>query len=67
MPSPTVEWKRPELVVLVRSRPEESVLAGCKQPSSSGAMARFAGCKSVGLNGKGEEICQGSCSGQGTS
>jgi hypothetical protein len=23
-------WQRPELVVLVRSRPEEAVLAGCK-------------------------------------
>lgn len=26
-------WKKPELVVLARSRPEEAVLAGCKYPS----------------------------------
>ncbi len=29
-------WRRPELVVLVRSRPEEAVLAGCKYPGVAG-------------------------------
>ena len=29
-------WQRPELVVLVRSRPEEAVLAGCKYPGIAG-------------------------------
>jgi len=29
-------WRRPELTVLVRSRPEESVLAGCKGGGSIG-------------------------------
>ena len=24
-------WKKPELIVIVRCRPEENVLAGCKQ------------------------------------
>jgi hypothetical protein len=36
-------WKKPELVVLVRSRPEEAVLAACKA-SGGGAGA-------VGPNG----------------
>jgi hypothetical protein len=27
-------WKKPELVVLVRARPEESVLQACKIPNS---------------------------------
>jgi hypothetical protein len=26
------EWKTPELIVLVRSKPEEAVLAVCKAP-----------------------------------
>ena len=26
-------WSRPELIVLVRSGPEEAVLAGCKSPA----------------------------------
>jgi len=29
-------WKKPELVVLVRGRPEEAVLAVCKDPSLGG-------------------------------
>jgi hypothetical protein len=29
-------WKKPELTVLVRSRPEEAVLAGCKTLGQSG-------------------------------
>ena len=29
------EWKTPELIVLVRSKPEETVLAGCKGGGST--------------------------------
>jgi len=29
-------WRRPELIVLLRTRPEEAVLAGCKYPGVSG-------------------------------
>jgi hypothetical protein len=28
-------WQKPEMTVLVRSRPEEAVLAACKQPGSA--------------------------------
>jgi len=46
-------WKTPELIVLVRSRPEEAVLTGCKisgsttQPQSteSGCMKGNKKCK----------------------
>jgi hypothetical protein len=31
------EWKSPELVVLVRSKPEEAVLAACKAGPASGS------------------------------
>ncbi len=31
------QWQRPELTVLVRSRPEEAVLTGCKSGTSSRA------------------------------
>jgi len=67
MTSPKAHWKTPEMLVLTRGRPEESVLTGCKMDVSSGVMAQFAGCKNVGLNGKKEVICQGPCQGQGTS
>ena len=32
------QWQKPQLVVLVRSKPEEAVLTGCKvdSPSSTG-------------------------------
>jgi len=33
-------WQRPELIVLVRSRPEEAVLAGCKIPSANSGPSR---------------------------
>jgi len=35
-------WRRPELVVLLRSRPEEAVLTSCKGPGIAG-MGRPAG------------------------
>ncbi len=30
MTGATRQWERPELVILLRGRPEENVLAGCK-------------------------------------
>jgi hypothetical protein len=40
------EWKTPELVVLVRSKPEEAVLKGCKTYPypGSGPDDLFQGC-----------------------
>ena len=32
------EWCEPELIVLVRSKPEEAVLAACKRIDLSGAV-----------------------------
>ena len=29
-------WEKPQLLVLVRSRPEERILAGCKRDPSAG-------------------------------
>ena len=29
-------WQKPELIILVRSRPEEAVLMGCKIATASG-------------------------------
>ena len=30
MPKHKLKWKKPQLIVLVRSKPEERVLSGCK-------------------------------------
>jgi hypothetical protein len=39
------EWKTPELIVLVRSNPEEAVLTACKNSTvSSGTSDWFANC-----------------------
>jgi hypothetical protein len=35
-------WKKPELVVLVRSRPEESVLEHCKSGATAGPYTEHA-------------------------
>ena len=49
-------WSEPELIVMVRSRPEEAVLAACKKAGGSGLNAAFgqcrttAGCKSCVAN-----------------
>jgi hypothetical protein len=41
-------WKKPELVVLVRSRPEESVLGFCKTGGAFGYADNVqVGCKNV--------------------
>ena len=45
-------WQKPELIVLVRSHPEEAVLAGCKISSSgSGANTRYFNCFPTPRNG----------------
>ena len=36
-------WLEPELIVLVRNKPEEAVLGACKVDSSPGARATIAG------------------------
>jgi hypothetical protein len=39
------EWKKPELIVMVRSKPEEAVLGACKVFPQVGAIASiFAWC-----------------------
>jgi hypothetical protein len=44
------EWKKPELIVLVRSKPEEAVLLACKHyPDVGSGASDFAfGCKLEG-------------------
>jgi hypothetical protein len=39
-------WAKPELIVLVRGRPEEAVLDKCRRPSESGPTGK--GCKTGG-------------------
>jgi len=43
-------WKKPELVVLTRSKPEEGVLSFCKwlAPNDSGPNAAAAACVLIG-------------------
>ncbi len=38
------KWEKPQLVVLVRGKPEESVLETCKTGTGPGPGAGFAGC-----------------------
>jgi len=41
-------WRRPELTVLVRSRPEEAVLAACKLGGAqAGPFVNHSSCKSA--------------------
>jgi hypothetical protein len=47
-------WRRPELIVLVRNRPEEAVLAGCKLTGAGGPPSAVSGCRTTNKNG----ICQ---------
>jgi hypothetical protein len=37
-------WSRPELIVLVKGKPEEAVLAACKTEGSSGPNVNFGAC-----------------------
>jgi hypothetical protein len=41
------KWEQPELIVLVRSRPEEIVLGTCKIGESIGPLHQDAGCTSI--------------------
>ena len=53
-------WSRPELIVLVRGRPEEAVLNGCKVAgSTSGWRFQFLDCKDGKMT---SSTCTGICS-----
>ena len=47
-------WSKPEMTVLVRSRPEEAVLGVCKLTGSGGPPSSVAGCLMTNKNG----VCQ---------
>jgi hypothetical protein len=49
------QWQKPELVVLVRSKPEEAVLTSCKVMGGSGYHGTNNGCMW-------ESLCQSVCS-----
>ncbi len=53
------EWTKPELIVLVRSKPEEAVLGLCKWHDSNGPAAEKDRCKS--------KACYPGCSESGNS
>jgi hypothetical protein len=48
------EWKTPELIVLVRSKPEEAVLQACKGNGTLGSATttcvNVANCKALGTS-----------------
>jgi hypothetical protein len=49
------EWRKPELIVIVRSKPEEAVLCGCKDSKGkSGAINSQKTCMGV-------VSCEGTC------
>ena len=50
------EWITPQLVVLVRGRPEESVLWACKEISATGMNNRFNSCLSQ-VNKDCNQVC----------
>lgn len=43
-------WLKPELVVLVRSRPQEDVLSACKHPSQGVIAPGNDKCKQTGVS-----------------
>ena len=45
-PEAKKSWSNPELIVLVRGKPEEAVLGGCKDETSSGNQNSHDGCYS---------------------
>ena len=49
-------WSKPELIVLVRSRPEEAVLINCKGDSVEGVHLSVTHCQAYKLTG-----CADSC------
>lgn len=51
-------WSKPELIVVVRSRPEEAVLVACKHALVSGSINNHTGCQTwQGSLG----VCRTSC------
>jgi hypothetical protein len=44
-------WERPRLVVLLRQRPQETVLGACKYAGQTGAAPAFEDCMSQGGSG----------------
>jgi len=44
-------WNKPELIVLVRNKPEEAVLENCKTTSSGGPWAELDHCEEQGWGG----------------
>ena len=48
MAATKTEWHKPELVVLVRSRPEEAVLRACKGSQAFGPPEGLKNCKTHG-------------------
>ncbi len=52
---PKKSWEKPQLIALVRSRPEEQILSACKTVNSSygvGPSSNIGGC-SIGAGGYG--------------
>ena len=50
------QWTKPELIVLVRSKPEEAVLAACKVRPGNGPDCNDSTCYAVGQCGGGN-VC----------
>ncbi len=44
------QWRKPELVVLVRTNPEEAILGYCKTSSDTGPSDLYSGCYEDELN-----------------
>lgn len=42
------EWKKPQLIVMVRSNPEEAVLGACKGTNAVGSSPSAGACTSSG-------------------
>ncbi len=55
MKSEVKQWQKPELIILVRSRPQESVLTACKVTGGYGPNATNNACLW-------EHMCQNVCS-----
>jgi len=51
---PKKKWKRPKLIILIRGKPQERVLVGCKTGSSTNAGFVWPGvCGGVEVGGEG--------------
>jgi len=54
-------WEKPQLIVLVRSQPEESVLTACKLTNSKAGGTSVNASKNAGCQDK--NACNSGCSG----